>query len=82
MGFLPELKDEKKESSTNIPMALYATADGWLMEEDVNLQTRLERLDLNDDYRKQISDLLANNIPGSYIRLPQSVLVVLEPKCD
>jgi len=82
MNFFPELSDEQtdNENEPQFPIALYATADGWLLEEDVNLQQRLEQLDLSEKYQMQISELLAKSVPGSYIRLPQAVLVILGEK--
>jgi len=83
-GFFPDAKEvgindggEEEILREDVPIALYATCDGWMIHEDMQMIEWLDKLDLDDEYRNKISDLLAKNEPGSFVRLPQAVLVVL-----
>jgi hypothetical protein len=76
------LAEENKQETPNSDEVriLYATADGWLADTDVNILTRLEQLDVvkgNPAILKAASDLIAKQEPGSWMRMPEATLVVL-----
>jgi hypothetical protein len=58
---------------------LYATADGWLVLPDLEMLANLEKLDVmsNEKISTAVADLIAKQVPGSWMRLPQATLVVL-----
>lgn len=61
---------------------LYATADGWLVLPDLEMLANLEKLDVmaNEKISTAVADLIAKQVPGSWMRLPQATLVVLGPE--
>lgn len=81
---LPVTSDEE-ENAPDEAKILYATSDGWLIQTDVDLLANLEEIDIgngvkmqdNEKMMKAVSDLIAKQEPGSWMRLPQATIVVL-----
>lgn len=86
MAFFPdEEKLPKPEEGPDEVKVLYATSDGWLIQTDVDLLANLEEIDIGNGHKikdnpkllKSISDLIAKQEPGSWMRIPQATLVIL-----
>jgi len=77
MSFFPELKEEKKPTS-EWPTVLFATNDGWYIEEDMEFLGRLEEYDLSEKIHEEIYDFVSQGKSGSFLITDIGVVVILE----
>jgi hypothetical protein len=83
MAFFPNEEELPQSEKNEVPdeiRVLYSTSDGWLVQTDLDLLANLEEVDgIKDNPKilKAVSDLIAKQEPGSWMRLPQATLVIL-----
>jgi len=89
MSFFPEEYElpthEEEEAVPDEVKVLYATDEGWLVQTDIDLLSNLEEIEIgngekikdNEKMLKAVSDLIAKQEPGAWMRLPHAMLVIL-----
>lgn len=81
-GFFPEpddsLKEDLKEDheTEDVPIALYTSPRGWAIHEDMDMISYVTQKH-GDIIAEQITDLLAKNKPGTYLKLDHGIMVVV-----
>lgn len=79
-GFFPDIEeDELKEEdhvTEDVPIALYVCPKGYVIHEDMDMISYVTQ-EHGDIAAEKVTDLLAKNKPGSYVKLDSLAIVTI-----